>query len=329
MDTLGSDEERPMTEPNLPQTLPPNDISVAVDYRELIHDFLASKSPNTLDAYRRDLDDFRRFLDAETGEETAKLLLASGPGQANLLALRYRTSMVDKGLSPRTINRRLSALRSLVSLTRRFGLVTWSLEVDGVKVRAVKDTRGPGLDAVRRILKLMDGDDPKSRRDRAIIHLAYVLGLRRGEIAALDVSDVDIRGQALSVRGKGKAEDEPLTLPSSTRRILSEWLEVRDTKDGPLFINFDPAGKSPGARLSGTSINRLVRDYGRKVGVRTWPHAIRHTSITTAMRLAQESGYGLETVQDFSRHADIRTVLIYPERDYQGEIASLLADEIE
>lgn len=317
----------------------PNDIvpvgqqglQATIGYRELVNDFLASKSPHTLDAYRRDLEDFRKFVNVETGEETAQLLLANGAGQANILALRYKTSMAEKGLSPRTINRRLSALRSLVSLARRFGLVNWTLEVDGVKVRAVKDTRGPGLDAVKRILRLIDGDDPKSQRDRAILHLAYVLGLRRGEIAALDVSDVDIAGRVVSVRGKGKAEDEDLTLPFSTRRILADWLEVRGSTDGPLFVNFDRANKSPGGRLSGTSIYRLVRDLGKKAGVKTWPHAIRHTSITTAMRVAQEKGYGLETVQDFSRHSDIRTVLIYRdrERDYQGEIASLLADEIE
>jgi integrase/recombinase XerC len=303
----------------------------AIGYRELVEDFLASKSPNTLDAYRRDLCDFQRFLGADSGEEATRILLANGPGQANLLALRYKTSLAERGLSPRTTNRRLSALRSLVSLARRFGLVTWTLEVDGVKVRAVKDTRGPGLDAVKRILRLIDGDDPKSRRDRAIVHLAYVLGLRRGEIAGLDVSDVDIAGQVVWVRGKGKAEDEDLTLPFPTRRILADLLEVRGSTDGPLFVNFDRAGKAPGGRLSGTSIYRLVRDLGIKVGVRTWPHALRHTSITTAMRVAQESGYGLETVQDFSRHADIRTVLIYRdrERDYQGEIANLLANEIE
>jgi integrase/recombinase XerC len=302
-----------------------------MDTRELVDDFLASKSPNTLDAYRRDLADFQRFLEVENGEDATRILLGNGPGNANILALRYKTSMTERGLSPRTINRRLSALRSLVSLARRFGLVTWSLEVDGVKVKAYRDTRGPAVVTVQRLLDIATGDTPKCRRDVAILRLLFDLGLRRGEVAGLDVADIDLGGATLAVRGKGESEKSFLSVPPPTCQALSLWLEKRETEGGPLFTNFDRAGKSPQGRLSGTSIYRLVRDLGQKAGVKAWPHGIRHTSITTALQVAQAQGYQVETVQDFSRHADIRTVLIYRDKDndYQGQIAGLVAGELE
>lgn len=303
----------------------------AVGYKELVEDFLASKSTNTLDAYRRDLEDFRRFVNTETGEETAQTLLGNGPGNANVLALRYKTSLTQRGLSPRTINRRLSALRSLVSLARRFGLVTWTLEVDSVKVEPYRDTRGPGLPAVKRLLAVASGNSPKNRRDTAILHLLYAANIRRGEVVALDVEDVDLETQTVAVRGKGKAEKRDLSIPPQTCQVLSLWLEARGSEPGPLFTNFDRAGKSPGGRLTGTSVTRLVRDLGKKAGVKARPHGLRHTAITRAFGLAAEHGYGIEAVQDYGRHASVQTTMIYRdrERDLQGEMARLVEEELE
>ena len=320
-----------MTDSNLVPSPTASDISITIEYQDLIDDFLSSKSPNTMDAYRRDLDNFRQFLDADNGEDTTRLLLASGPGNANLLALRYRTSLVDRGLSPRTINRRLSALRSLVSLARRLGLVSWSLEVDGVKVKAYRDTRGPAVVTLRKLLNIASGDTPKCKRDVAILRLLFDLGLRRGEVAGLDLADLDLAGRTVLVLGKGQSEKEALSLPSQTCRALASWIEERGKETGPLFWNFDRAEKAPQGRLTGTSIYRLVRGLGEKAGVKAWPHGIRHTSITTALQVAQEQSYQVETVQDFSRHADIRTVLVYRDKDtdYQGQIAGLVADELE
>src|SRR5262249_57201015 len=66
-------------------------------------------------------------------------------GRGNECLHAYRGAMLDAGLAPATVNRRLSALRSIVQLGRTFGMVTWSLEIDGVKTKAYRDTAGPGL----------------------------------------------------------------------------------------------------------------------------------------------------------------------------------------
>jgi integrase/recombinase XerC len=291
----------------------------------LVEAFLSGRSERTLEAYRRDLEDFTAFVGAPSGEEATRLLLGRGHGEANALVLSYKSHLLEKGLSPSTVNRRLAALRSLVKMARTLGLVPWTLEVSNVRAKAYRDTRGPGAAGVHLLLDQVQGDNPKAVRDRALIRLLYDLGLRRGEVVSLDAEDLDLERGTVAVTGKGRREKEPLTLPEPTALYLAAWSEVRGEEPGPLFVNVDRAGK--GERLTGTSLYRLVRGYGEKAGLRTWPHGLRHTAITEAVKKVQEAGYPLEVARDFSRHSDIRTLLIYRdrERNYQGEVASMVA----
>jgi hypothetical protein len=88
----------------------------------LLRAFLNGRKPETITAYRQDLEDFQAFIQAPTIEQAASLLLARGPGGANALALDYKAHLMDRHLSANTINRRLTALRSLVKLGRTLGL---------------------------------------------------------------------------------------------------------------------------------------------------------------------------------------------------------------
>jgi len=67
---------------------------------------------------------------------------------------------------------------------------------------------------------------------------------------------------------------------------------------------------------------------GEKIGVKTRPHGIRHSAVTEAVKKAQQNGLDLEEVLDFSRHRDVRTLLIYRdrERNVQGKLSELVAD---
>lgn len=295
---------------------------------DLMEAFLSGKSKKTLEAYRRDLKDFQEFTGAETPALTARLLLSRGPGRANATVFSYKSHLIERGLGPSTINQHLSALRSLVKMARAVGLVPWSLEVPSMKTEAYRDTRGPGAGAVPALLAQVGGSSPKAARDHAIIRLLYDLGLRRGEVVSLDLEDIDLERCTVSVMGKGRREKELLTLPEPTIAALTSWLEVRGMEPGPLFTNVDRAGK--GQRLSGTSIYRNLKALGAAVGVRVTPHGLRHTAITEAVKLAQANGYGLEEVRDFSRHVDIKTLMVYRdrERNVQGQLAKLVASHV-
>ena len=103
----------------------------------LVAAFLEGRNPRTLDAYRRDLEDFRAFLNVPTSNDAARVLLASGQGAANETALRYRADLLARKLAPATVNRRLAAVRSLVKLARLLGVVPWTLDVGSGVVGAV------------------------------------------------------------------------------------------------------------------------------------------------------------------------------------------------
>lgn len=106
----------------------------------LLDAFYAGRSANTVRAYRRDHEDFRTFVArqdglaafAATAEQAVRMLLAVEHGQANALALGYRTDMVRRQLQPATVNRRLAALRSVVRLGNTPGLVSWTLDAENV-----------------------------------------------------------------------------------------------------------------------------------------------------------------------------------------------------
>ena len=296
------------------------------DVSDLLAAFLAGRNPRTLRAYRQGLDDFAAFVGATGLADAAHLLLVCGLGAANALALRYRAHLIDRGLAPASVNLHLAALRSLVQLARILGLVGWTLEVPSVKSEAYRDTRGPGVGGVRSLLGALDRrQDAKGLRDRALVRLMYDLALRRAEVVGLDVSDVDLEAGTVLVLGKGRTERTALRLPGPTREALRDWLAVRGTEPGPLFVNFDRAGK--GRRLTGTSVYRLVRNLGASVGMTVRPHGLRHAAITEALEL---TGGDLRRVQRFSRHRDVRTISLYDDsrKDLGGEVARQVAGTV-
>lgn len=289
----------------------------------LVDVFLAGKSGRTLRAYSEDLRDFAAFLGVEEVKEAANLLLSKTHGSANEIALSWRASLLDRGLSPSTVNRRLSALRSLVRLARTLGLVPWALELGSLRSSKYRETRGPGLEGFRALLSLVDKDQtPKGRRDRVVLRLLWDLALRREEVVSLNVENVDLSAGTVSVLGKGRRERETLTLPSSTIAALRSWLEVRGTLPGPLVVNMDH--KTKGERLTGAGLYFLVRELGSRVGLSVRPHGLRHASITEALEL---TGGNVRAVQRFSRHKDLRTLTVYDDnrQDLAGEVASLVA----
>lgn len=288
----------------------------------LVERFLAGRTATTREAYRGDVQDFADWLGAEPAKAVEQLL-ASAPGQANALVLDYVNHQRNAGRAPSTINRRLAALRSLVKMARMLGLVSWSIEVAGEKAQSYRDTRGPGLQGVRRLLgHISDQEGDKAVRDRAIIRCLHDLGLRRGELVSLDLEHLDLGACTLSVLGKGRKGRELLTLPHETTAALDDWIDVRGGEPGPLFVNFDRAGK--GQRLSATSVYRLVRGLGDQAGLRARPHGLRHSAITAVLDL---SNGDVRAAQRFSRHLDLRTLRLYDDNreDLGGKMARLVA----
>lgn len=303
----------------------PQPLALSPGEERLLDAFLAGRSPATLRAYRQDLADFAAFVGVPDVEEALQRLLATPHGQANGVALAYRADMVTRQLAPATVNRRLSALRSVVQLGAMLGRVTWRLAVENVDRAAYRDTRGPGRDGVRALIdQAKDRGDDKGVRDQAVLRLLHDVGLRRGEVVGLDLAHVDVAASVVWILGKGRTEREPITLPAPTRLALEAWVARRGTTPGPLFVALDRA--HAGQRMSGEAVRLVVRDLGAAAGIKARPHGLRHTAITEVL---ERSGGDVRSAQKFSRHRDVRTLEIYDDarRDIAGEMAKLIAEE--
>jgi integrase/recombinase XerC len=293
----------------------------------LLAAFLSGRKADTIKAYRADLEDFQAFAQAASLSEAAQRLMASCPGDANAQALSYKAHLLERGLSAATVNRRLAALRSLVKLGRTLGLVTWTLEVEGMKSETYRDTKGPGRAGFRDMLDaLAKRQDAKGIRDRAILRCLFDLGLRRAEVIRLDMDDFNPEAATVAVLGKGRTEKVSLTLPPETHAAIVAWLAIRGGDPGPLFRSMDPAKKGDG-RLSGMGLYLAVRGAGEMVGIKTRPHGLRHAAITEALDVTRGN---IRAVQKFSRHRDVRVLERYDDNrlDLAGEVARQVAASV-
>src|SRR3954452_2019293 len=206
--------------------------------------------------------------------------------------------MSERGLPVATINRRLGTLRSLIKLANTLGLVPWTLWVKNVPAQSYRDTPGPGRDGFRAMLEVAGAQpEPKGLRDVALLHLLHDLGLRRGEAVRLEIEDVDLSGNQVSILNRERSWKERVSLPEPTRTALAARLEARGSEPGPLFINFDRAGK--GHRLTGTAVYHIVGRLGTKAGLTVRPQEWPHLAITTALALTTGK---VRAVATFSRH---------------------------
>ena len=291
--------------------------------------FLASKGDRTRAAYRSDLRGFATWGQTTPPRMVERLLLCES-GPAHELVIAYRSAMLDQGLSSATIARRLATLRSLTRLAKQTGRISWGpLDVAGPKVEAYRDTKGPGIEGVQRLLTATPSDSFTGARDQLVLRLAFDLALRRFEIAGLDLAHVDAKRKTVSVLGKGKRDRLELTLPAQTVLSLRSYLRFRGDEAGPLLWNMDPClgsgAKSMDRRLSTRSIQRVVNRASLRAGLDKSfaTHALRHASVTAAL----DAGLDPRTVMRHSRHARLDTLLLYDDRrnDSAGEVASAVA----
>jgi len=289
----------------------------------LVGDWLAQRSPNTRTAYAGDLARFGESRGTTAADAVAELV-ECGARRASTIVIEYRAKMLDKGLSPATVNRAISAIKSVLDLARAFGTIDWKIECRGVKARAYRDTRGPKRPAV---VAMVEGTAAAQcpERDAALLKLLYGCALRRGEVEALNVGHLDLERGLVMVRGKGFADRAPVSVPAPVVAALRAWLAVHPSpvEASPLFVAVDRAHK--GARLTGRSIARVVEAAAASAGERrVSPHALRHAAITAAL---DATNGDVRAVARFSRHAKIETVAVYDDnrRDGAGAIAAMVA----
>lgn len=295
-----------------------------IDMDALIADWLGGKSRDTMKSYKDSLDSFRRFCKCEREAQAVEGLIALPHGHANMVALKYKNWLKEQGNTPGSVNTRLSALRSIVAIAHLVGRVPWTLAVKNEKNQVYKDTRGPGAEGFDKLLETAAAqkDSKKAVRDLAILWLLYGQVLRRAGVSSLDYEHIDWERSRLFVMLKGHRERTWFTVNQNVIAALKAWIKVRGKRAGPLFPNMDHAhkGSGGGSRIGGGGIWSIVSSIGERSGLKTWPHALRHAGITTAL---DATGGDLRAVQRFSGHANVTMLQVYDDNraDLGGEVA--------
>jgi len=224
----------------------------------------------------------------------------------------YAAQCHRRGLSGRSIQRRLSALRSFYNYLLREGQVSQN---PGLDVHAPKSEHHlPDTLNVDDISRLMNisSKDTLALRDLAILELLYSSGLRLAELVSLDIGDVDFDERMVRVTGKG-AKTRVLPVGDKAITALNAWLQVRPQQlhrtETAIFT-----GRG-GKRLGARAVQQRVKDRARRQGIPgdLHPHTLRHSF---ASHLLESSG-DLRAVQELLGHADISTTQIYTHLDFQ------------
>lgn len=286
------------------------------------------RSLATRRAYRSDLCD---FFGGEPQPEAVRTFLQKKAPELALCLAQYKGRMLERGLSEATVNRCLAALRSLLTFSYRLGYAQTDGRglVDGEKARAYRDTRGTDIHTLRRLValpkELYGLETLPGLRDTALLRLLCENALRRAEVCALDVVDLEAGSHTLYIKGKGRGTQKaPITLSGKCVGAIEAYLQASGHAEGALFRTLDHRLKNDAVRLAPNGLYKIIRKYGAALGVGLAPHKLRHSAITAAL---DATGGDLRRVQKLSRHADLRTLSIYDDnRSYfQGEVTAILS----
>ncbi len=275
---------------------------------EGFRDYLALEtgaSPHTVDNYRRDLRHALTFL-GDRG--------VTGPDQVTRQQLReFVFALKDMGLSPATIRRHVSSLRTYYGFLLGEGLVS---EDPSDRLESPKRGRKlPSVLSVAEVEALLAApklEDPLAWRDRALLELGYGAGLRVTEICDLRLDDLLAADQLLRVIGKGNKQ-RLVPIGRKTIAAVAVYLNsIRPTLDrgrtrGKLILN------ARGQPLSRVGAWGVVKKAALGAGIKrnVTPHTLRHSFATHLL----EGGADLRAVQEMLGHADLSTTQIYTHVD--------------
>jgi len=301
-------------------------------------------SPYTARCYGADLRQFVEFLSTEFGVEAdaskekaamERAEAAKASGQAAYQPNRpiddsYKPATVTEAIcassaeivrtflahlgeqnySAATMARKIATLRSFYKWADRRGFALGNpMTVIRTPRQAKRLPKAITIEQIERLLAAPGEADVLGRRDRAMLETLYSTGIRVSELVGLQVTDLDLAGEALRVRGKGNKE-RIVPLGSHAIGAIQRYLELlkTDTKfagreSGPLFVN------KHGGRLSSRSVRRKLDKYLKLVGLdpSISPHTLRHSFATHLL----DNGADLRSVQELLGHQSLSTTQVY------------------
>lgn len=276
-----------------------------MDHKESFLDYLKFEkrySPHTIRSYRNDLDQFHKYLsDNMNGID---------PVEISYHDIRsWIVSMIDSGISPVTVHRKISCLRVYFRWLRKEGIFNNDPMEKVVLPKRKKSL--PVFVSEEALDNLLDNenfsDDFTGLRDRTIIEMLYMTGMRRDELINLRINDIDFYGPAVRVTGKrNKQRIIPLTGHFTGR--LKGYIQKRNETiskdtDNWLFIT------AKGNKLYDKGVYNIVKAYLSMVTTseKKSPHILRHTFATHMLN----RGADLNAIKEFLGHSNLSATQVY------------------
>lgn len=278
-------------------------------YRQQFLDYLEAEkrySPATLRGYGIDLDQFIAFLLERDPE------LVEQPGEINRTVMRRYLGHLahEKQHGPRTLARKLAALKSFFKYLHREGLVPLNVAayVHTPKLPSIIPTF-LSEDQIRKVLNALGGQDSwLGKRDLAMVELFYATGMRVSELAGLEWGDLRQQGKLVRVLGKGSKE-RLIPVGEYARDSLDAYRRATESRFGPrdredaIFLGQRGTTLTPnGIRLRIRKAIQAIADL-KKMS----PHVLRHSFATHLLN----AGADLMALKDLLGHANLSTTQVY------------------
>ena len=259
-------------------------------------------SKNTIDAYRNDLVQFAKFLEAQRVADWTKVT------KDHLTS--FILDMKQREYSSSTVARKVAAVRAflhfLVSENIIGGDPSENLDSPSVTKRLPRPISQEDIEA---LLAAPDTErGTRGIRDKALLEMLYATGMRVTEVVSLEVEDVNLASSTVRCLGKG-AKERIIPIYPAAVKALEEYLEhgrltlIKDPDEKALFVNHR------GERLTRQGLWLIIKRYVKQVGISEMvtPHTLRHSFATHMLN----GGADLRNVQKLLGHANISTTQIY------------------
>jgi integrase/recombinase XerD len=261
-------------------------------------------SPNTVQAYRRDLDAYLASL-ASRGIDRPDAV-ATADVSAFVTALRTRP---ERPLTASSLARVLSSVRGFHRFLVEEGYAESDPAVDVSPPKlSMRLPKAITIEQVEALLAATDGDDPRAMRDKAMLELLYATGARVSELVSLDVDDV-IEGDVVRLTGKGNKQ-RIVPVGSFAREAIEAYL----VRTRPLLA---PRGRTTPALFLGMRGGRVSRQNAwliiraaaerAQLGIEISPHTLRHSFATHLLA----GGADVRVVQELLGHSSVSTTQLY------------------
>lgn len=255
-------------------------------------------SAHTLRAYRKDLEEFSKFVNIK-------------PEDVELADVRgFIAEQIKSGLNKTSVSRRLASIRSFFKFLYREGYkrINPAKLVSKPKLPKLLP-RFLSVDDAFALVERPVGTGFLPARDRAILELLYSSGLRVSEISSLNIDDINTKEGFLKVKGKGRKERMVPVGSKAIDAIKSYMVERIALKSKDRFLFLNRRGKG----FSDRGVRRLVVKYARMTGIsgKIGPHALRHTFATHLL----QGGADLRVIQELLGHSSLSTTQKYTHLD--------------